>query len=37
MNEFGKNELDIERWYDQYMCYAALTRVFFQKPENEPM
>ncbi len=37
MKEFGKNELDIERWYDQYLCHAALTRVFFQKPENEPM
>ena len=26
-DEFGKYELDIERWYDQYLCRSALGRI----------
>ena len=25
---FGKHELEIERWYDQQMCFASLGRIF---------
>jgi hypothetical protein len=39
MSEFGKYELQFERYYDQQMCYSALSRIFnnIPKEKQEPI
>jgi hypothetical protein len=36
LDDFGKYELEMERWYDHYMCAASMRRVFGRKDASMP-
>ncbi len=34
MKEYGKHELEMERWYDQFMLQGSLRRIFHNRTQN---
>ena len=36
MHEFGNYELDIERWYDQFLCTYSVGEIFGEHVANDP-